>query len=63
VSVTPDRLPWRLGRYPYRSVYAQAGEKPSTTDALVGSLQTADLAALVVAEHNTALTDPYTDRY
>jgi hypothetical protein len=56
-------LPWRIGRYPYRSIYAQAGDKPSTADVLVGSMQTADKAARIVAEHNAALTDPYTDTY
>jgi hypothetical protein len=40
---------WRTGRYPYRSIYAVS---PDGADVLVGSQQTADLAALIVAEHN-----------
>jgi hypothetical protein len=46
--VDPQQLHWRVGRYPYRSVYAITGE----VDVLVGSQQTAELAALIVAEHN-----------
>jgi hypothetical protein len=59
----PAALPWRIGRYPHRSIYTQAGDKLGADDVLVGSVQTAVLAALVVEQHNANLADLYTDTY
>lgn len=44
---------WRIGARPYRSVYAIA--PAGTADVLIGSVQTAAFATLIVAEHNATL--------
>jgi hypothetical protein len=51
-----ERLPWRHGGHFPRHVYAQVGEEPSSVvDPYVGTLETRELAAEVIAAHNEAL--------
>jgi hypothetical protein len=59
----PAVLPWRIGRYPYRSIYAQLEAEPSSADIAVGSVQTPQLAVQIVAEHNASLIDHYSATY
>lgn len=46
-----DRL-WRVGRKVGRTLYVQVGAEPSDDDVLVGLMDTADLARLVVEAVN-----------
>jgi hypothetical protein len=48
-------LPWRQGRHQGRHLYAQLGPRPSDTDPLVGTLDTAGLAEEACEAHNEAL--------
>ena len=48
-------LPWRQGRHQGRHLYAQLGPEPSDDDPLVGTLDTAELAAEACEAHNAAL--------
>ncbi len=43
---------WRVGKESPRSIFAQTGSKPSSSDCLIGVMDTADLATTVVATHN-----------
>lgn len=42
-------LPWKVGRHPYRSIHAITGDGLSLP---VGSMQTPEVAARLVADHN-----------
>lgn len=48
-------LPWRQGRHQGRHLYAQTGPRPSDDAPLVGTLDTAELAAEACEAHNEAL--------
>lgn len=53
----PDVLAcqWRTGRSLGRTVYAMAGEEPGDGDALLGLMDSPELAERVVRDHNEAL--------
>jgi hypothetical protein len=51
-QLAPEALPWRIGRKVGRTIYAQAGSQPSDDDALIGLMDTQELAAAVVEIHN-----------
>jgi hypothetical protein len=46
---------WRNGRHNGRLIYAQLGPEPDDTDPMIGSMDSGELAARVVSEHNAAL--------
>jgi hypothetical protein len=46
---------WRNGRHVGRTLYAMAGPEPSDSDPLIGVMDTPELAARVVSDHNAAL--------
>jgi hypothetical protein len=48
-------LPWRTGRHVGRTIYAQAGPKPSDDDVLIGMMDTRELALAAVRAHNWEL--------
>jgi hypothetical protein len=48
-------LPWRQGRHVGRHLYAQIGPVPSDDDPVIGTLDTAGLAAEACESHNAAL--------
>jgi hypothetical protein len=48
-------LPWRQGRRVGRHLYAQLGPVPSDDDPVIGTLDTAELAAEACESHNAAL--------
>jgi hypothetical protein len=48
-------LPWRQGRKVGRTLYAVVGDEPSDDDVLIGVLDTPELAALAVLDHNLAM--------
>jgi hypothetical protein len=45
-------FPWRVGRKLGRTIYAQGGSAPSDRDKFIGIFDSADVARLIVAEHN-----------
>lgn len=45
-------LLWRVGRKVRRTIYRQVGPEPSDDDVLIGVMDTAELAAEVVAARN-----------
>jgi hypothetical protein len=49
--------PWRTGRKVGRTVYAQLGPEPSDDDPLIGLMDTPEMAARVVQDHNRTATD------
>jgi len=49
-------LPWRTGRSVGRTIYAQGGDSASREDALVGVMDTPELAAEACAGHNARLS-------
>lgn len=53
----PDvrRLPWRVGRKLYRTVYAQVGDEPSDDDVFIGIFDEPEIAEIAVVQHNTCL--------
>lgn len=51
-------LLWRVGRRLRRTLYAMPGDQPADHDLFLGIMDTPGLAALVVAEHNTAREGP-----
>jgi len=46
---------WRSGRHVGRTLYAMSGPEPSDSDPLIGVMDTPELAARVVRDHNAAL--------
>lgn len=46
---------WRVGRKVGRTVYAQTGDTPGDHDVLIGMMDTPELAASVVADHNRSV--------
>ena len=46
---------WRNGRHVGRTLYATSGPEPSDSDPLIGVMDTPELAARVVRDHNAAL--------
>lgn len=51
-----NNYPWRVGRKLGRTIYAQEGDAPSDEDPLLGIMDTADLAAMVVDAVNYTKT-------
>jgi hypothetical protein len=51
-DLTPELLPWRVGRKVGRTIYAVTG---TGDDVLVGLMDTRALAARAVADHNAML--------
>lgn len=51
-------VPWRTGRTVGRTVYACAGTGDPLHDVLIGVLDTPELAARAVADHNASLERP-----
>jgi hypothetical protein len=47
--------PWRQGRKVGRNLYAQVSDDPSDDDIIIGQMDTAGLAAVVVLAHNHTL--------
>lgn len=47
---------WRTGRSLGRTIYAQLGTAPSKGDAFIGIMDTPELAAIVVNDHNKLVT-------
>lgn len=45
-------LQWRVGRHNGRIIYRQSGAEPADTDAMIGAMDTPDMAALVVRAVN-----------
>ena len=48
-------LPWRAGRHVGRTIYAQGGDEASREDALIGMMDTPELAAEACSAHNYRL--------
>ena len=46
---------WRCGRHVGRTLYAMPGPEPSDSDPLIGVMDTPELAARAVADHNAGL--------
>lgn len=46
---------WRTGRKVGRTIYAQVGEEPSDDDALIGMVDTPEIARRLVDDHNAML--------
>lgn len=46
---------WRTGRHVGRTLYEMSGPEPSGSDSLIGVMDTPELAARVVRDHNAAL--------
>jgi hypothetical protein len=46
---------WRTGRHNGRVLYAQLGPEPDDSDPMIGSMDTPELGARVVRDHNAAL--------
>jgi hypothetical protein len=55
MSPDPLTMPWRTGRKVGRTIYAQNGDEPHDTDALIGLLDTPQLADHAVKAHNAVL--------
>lgn len=53
--VIPEELPWRVGGKVGRTIYAVTVPGDQLGDVLIGMMDTRELAALVVDEHNAAL--------
>lgn len=51
----PQDALWRVGRKVGRTIYAQVEDEPSDHDALIGVMDTRDLAVAAVDAHNAAL--------
>lgn len=49
-----NNYPWRVGRKLGRTIYAQVGDDPDDDDVLLGMMDTAEIAAHVVHDHNVA---------
>lgn len=47
-ALTRTGWPWRAGRRVGRTIYVQTGDEPSDRDLLIGVLDSAELAQLVV---------------
>ena len=48
VHLTRTGWPWRVGRHVGRTIYVQVSEDPSQRDLLIGVMDSAELAQLVV---------------
>jgi hypothetical protein len=53
--LTLNESRWRVGRKVGRTVYVQLGPEPSDDDPLIGMMDTRELAAQVVLDHNRNL--------
>jgi hypothetical protein len=51
------KMYWRVGRKTGRTIFAQLGPGPGDADWLIGIMDSQDLAAAAVAEHNKALLE------
>lgn len=51
----PVGAQWRVGRKVGRTIYAQVADEPDDGDALIGVMDTRELAGAAVAGHNALL--------
>jgi hypothetical protein len=55
VLTDPLTMPWRTGRKVGRTIYAQTADEPNDHDALIGVMDTRELADHAVKAHNAVL--------